>query len=72
MMIAGRTWNGADGTEYKIVFAREVRHDQPRWWIDSPNVEEGDTMCGPATPARLHLIPASKISNEIAMALVMP
>lgn len=76
-MIAGRTWRGADGTLYSVVFAREVKPMQPRWWIDSADIPEGDRMAGPASPNRLHLLKASECVGakdlpNITLALVMP
>ena len=54
-MRAGDIWTGIDGTHYKVVNPASVRKDQPRWWIDEP-IKNGDTMCGPSTSARLHLL----------------
>lgn len=55
-MRPGEKWRGHDGTEYLVVNPQEVRHDQPRWWIDEPP-RPGDRMLGPATLERLHKFP---------------
>jgi hypothetical protein len=62
-----REWIGADGTVYRVVQPIQVRPDQPRWWVDNLPPEE-DVMLGPATPSRLHLLPAM---CEVTYALVL-
>lgn len=67
-MRLGAQWRGLDGTYYNVK-PQDVKHDQPRWWIDEPP-KQPDTMLSPATPSRLHTLPA-KMFGEIQFALVL-
>ena len=53
------TWLGVDGTAYAIVSAKDVAASEARWWIDVLP-EQGDYVCGPSSPSRLHMLPAKK------------
>lgn len=68
-MRIGGTWRGRDFTDYVVVKPQDVRHDQPRWWVDEPPAD-GDPMLGPAHPGRLHLYPAA-MCGEVQFALVL-
>ena len=76
-MKVGDTWHGHDGTAYRVIGVGAVTPDQPRWWVDEVPLP-GDRMCGPATPDRLHLLPASLIPRDdnkrsrVHFALVLP
>lgn len=74
-MKLGDTWRGEDGTTYHVCLPVHVREDQPRWWVSMPP-PEGNRMLGPATPARLHLLPSAKCigpaGGKVEFALVLP
>lgn len=62
-MQVGDKWTGHDGTVYRVIAPGAVMKNQPRWWVNEPPAT-GDRMCGPASPDRLHLLPASVIPRD--------
>lgn len=71
-MRLGEAILGADGTIYIVVRARDVRPDQPRWWVDrawryARGVEY--RHAGPETVRDLHLEPGDSCCP---LALVLP